>query len=427
MKKTYILNSYFKPEWLMWILFTFALSGCSSTPKSVSGHTDQKIFSTYQKVLNLKEELLHLFVNKKQQKIGKRVIIHSLFKSGQTEIESDNHGIGYLYFSGQNASARNSYIAVVGHTDNTGSASGNIIISKKRAHEASLFLKEGGVNNLYTYSFGEYLPKYPNTSKVNRALNRRIEILEFDTKEGFQQYMNKFYLSPYAIAKKEAVKIKEKQQLLAKNKAASKPPTAKRFPPKRKITYTQEFIGFGGIPYNESKLDLVSMVGDIQQKNSFWSPIKKAHANIITPESCINDTPPNPVKYKKLKTSKYLPGMNSVTWWTKVNGHAITVGPIAVARKNAEPVEAPTISIYKNYNSGQSPITYSYPSTAKTYEGEHSILYRIFPEKNKVSLRCIDLVLPKSRESKTTKALKGKIYYHTSKGVRMSDFLPHLN
>ncbi|MDD9178016.1 MULTISPECIES: OmpA family protein [Aliivibrio] len=410
MKKIYILNNYCKPVWL--ILCILALSGCSSTPKPVSGHTDQKIFSTYQKVLNLKEEPLYLFVNKKQQKIGKRVIIHSLFKSGQTEIESDNHGIGYLYFSGKNASTRNSYIAVVGHTDNTGSASRNINISKKRAHEASLFLKEGGVKKLYTYSFGEYLPKYPNTSKVNRALNRRIEILEFDTREDFQQYMNEFYLSPYAIAKKNA---------------ANKPPTAKKYPPKRKITYTQEFIGFGGIPYNESKLDLVSIVGDIQKKSSLWSPIKKAHANIIIPESCINDSPPNPVKYKKLKTSKYLPGMNSVTWWSKVNGHAITVGPIAVARKNAEPVEAPIISIYKNYNSDQSLLTYSYPSTVKTYEGEHSILYRIFPEKHKVSLRCIDLVLPKSRESKTTKALKGKIYYHTSKGVRMRDFLPHLN
>ena len=426
MKKIYILNNCCKPEWL--ILCILALSGCSSIPKPVSGHTDQKIFSTYQKVLNLQEESLYLSVNDKQQKIGKKVTIHSLFKSGQTEIESDNHGIGYLYFSGQNASARNTYIAVVGHTDNTGSALGNINISKKRSHEASLFLKEGGVNNLYTYYFGEYLPKYPNTSKTSRALNRRIEILEFETKEYFQQYMNKFYLAPYSIAKKEMAQAQKKQHLLTKKKTASKaPPNTKSSPTKRKITYTTEFIGFGGIPYNESKLDLVATIGAIQEKSSFWSPIKKAHANIIVPESCLNDTSPNSIKNKKLKTSRYLPGMNSVTWWAKVNGHAITVGPVAVARKNAEPVEAPTISIYKNYNSTQSSPTYSYPSIAKTYEGEHNILYRIFPEKNTVSLRCIDLVLPKSREGKTTKALKGKIYYHTSKGVRMSDFLPNLN
>lgn len=69
-------------------------------------------------------------------------------------------------------------ILIEGHTDNVGSESFNMKLSKKRAMAVYDWLVKHGVNpqRLVVEPKGESEPALPNTSKQNRAKNRRVEI-----------------------------------------------------------------------------------------------------------------------------------------------------------------------------------------------------------------------------------------------------------
>ncbi|MHA4807981.1 OmpA family protein [Flavitalea flava] len=69
-------------------------------------------------------------------------------------------------------------LLIEGHTDDTGSPSFNMDLSKKRAYAVSSFLQTKGVSTgrMDIKWYGETQPKYPNTSEANRVLNRRVEV-----------------------------------------------------------------------------------------------------------------------------------------------------------------------------------------------------------------------------------------------------------
>ncbi|MCV0370552.1 OmpA family protein [Filomicrobium sp.] len=68
-------------------------------------------------------------------------------------------------------------IRIEGHTDSLGDAAMNQALSEARAQSVAEFLTEAGLNAeaLETAGLGESRPLVPNTSRANRALNRRIE------------------------------------------------------------------------------------------------------------------------------------------------------------------------------------------------------------------------------------------------------------
>lgn len=70
------------------------------------------------------------------------------------------------------------YVAVEGHTDDTGSNEYNQKLSEKRARNVSIYLMEKNVlgGRISSEGYGEERPVVANTSSVNRALNRRVEI-----------------------------------------------------------------------------------------------------------------------------------------------------------------------------------------------------------------------------------------------------------
>ncbi len=67
---------------------------------------------------------------------------------------------------------------VVGYTDSTGSDSYNQDLSKRRANNVAIYLRDDGVGprRLRTEGRGEAEPRVPNTTDSNRAINRRVEI-----------------------------------------------------------------------------------------------------------------------------------------------------------------------------------------------------------------------------------------------------------
>jgi outer membrane protein OmpA-like peptidoglycan-associated protein len=71
-----------------------------------------------------------------------------------------------------------SNILVEGHTDDTGSESYNLTLSKNRAQAVSNYLVNNGVlsGRFDTKWYGESQPKYDNTTADGRAKNRRVEL-----------------------------------------------------------------------------------------------------------------------------------------------------------------------------------------------------------------------------------------------------------
>jgi outer membrane protein OmpA-like peptidoglycan-associated protein len=72
-------------------------------------------------------------------------------------------------------------ILIEGHTDNVGSAAGNLALSDARAAAVKAALVSGyGVDGgrITTQGFGDTKPAVPNTTAAGRAQNRRVEIVK---------------------------------------------------------------------------------------------------------------------------------------------------------------------------------------------------------------------------------------------------------
>ena len=69
-------------------------------------------------------------------------------------------------------------ILVEGHTDNTGSDSYNLTLSKNRAQSVTGYLVENGIDRgrFTTKWYGESQPKHDNSTAEGRAKNRRVEL-----------------------------------------------------------------------------------------------------------------------------------------------------------------------------------------------------------------------------------------------------------
>ncbi len=73
-------------------------------------------------------------------------------------------------------------VQVAGFTDNTGSRSGNIKISQKRAVAVEKFLEQNGVSpaQLSAKGYGPDKPVASNKTAQGRAKNRRVELIRME-------------------------------------------------------------------------------------------------------------------------------------------------------------------------------------------------------------------------------------------------------
>jgi len=79
-------------------------------------------------------------------------------------------------------------IEIDGYTDNVGSKSYNLVLSKRRAEAVKdILVKQFKINpdRIIIKGFGESYPLVPNTTPTNRALNRRVEIVAVGEKSKF--------------------------------------------------------------------------------------------------------------------------------------------------------------------------------------------------------------------------------------------------
>lgn len=68
---------------------------------------------------------------------------------------------------------------IQGHTDNTGTDSYNMALSKRRASAVSNYMISSGISSrrISTKGYGENAPNYGNESEEDRSQNRRVEFL----------------------------------------------------------------------------------------------------------------------------------------------------------------------------------------------------------------------------------------------------------
>ncbi len=71
------------------------------------------------------------------------------------------------------------HVSIEGHTDSKGSAKYNKTLSVKRAIAVKDYLVQHGISEskIATKGFGETSPKFPNDSEINRAQNRRANLI----------------------------------------------------------------------------------------------------------------------------------------------------------------------------------------------------------------------------------------------------------
>lgn len=81
------------------------------------------------------------------------------------------------------------YIKIVGHTDNTGNVDYNQTLSEKRAQSVDVFLMEQGVSNdrMTFEGRGIHEPVADNGTVQGRSLNRRVEIMIVANEKMIQQ------------------------------------------------------------------------------------------------------------------------------------------------------------------------------------------------------------------------------------------------
>ena len=98
-----------------------------------------------------------------------------LFSSGSDNIQSQSYGL-LDRIAREAKKCPSSLILVEGHTDSSGDAAKNIILSKKRAGAVVDYLVSEGVDQpLKFVGYGANTPVANNNTAEGRALNRRIE------------------------------------------------------------------------------------------------------------------------------------------------------------------------------------------------------------------------------------------------------------
>lgn len=355
-------------------------------------------------------------------------------------------------------------ILVVGHTDATGSAATNQRLSEQRARAVASVLADAGISRerMYFQGAGASRPVADNTDSVERAKNRRVEIVEVNDTQTLVKRINAEQNNPKYLAHGTATSAPapakstkpatgksstaSKNTTVAKNTskpASSQEPAATSAPspapqatesapaevavakaPAAKTTnpFKGTAVDFGGKPADAASWSLGQA---ITPKSGGFAMISSAYASQIPMSSCEADKPRESGKVFNLASGKavdtrattdYLPGYNNRVWAEQVNGHLVTISPVSILRDSAAVDRQPFIQVVQNYDKGNRKALTKADAVANTYEGQDRVLYRVFITNPKAPLSCIDVVFSKGN----SQATDGLLFYPKSSGETYS-------
>lgn len=338
-------------------------------------------------------------------------------------------------------------LLVVGHTDATGESGYNQALSERRAQAMGRVLAEAGIDpqTIYFQGAGASRPLADNITEEGRSRNRRVELVELSSSDLLVQRIEQERANPRYLAHGTRVVV------VAAPTTPSRPASPTREQPahavSRVVSHTGKavtasradghgtahansprpagYIDFGGVLASTDHANLANLV---TPRRGGFSLISTAYAADVPMRSCEADRPRVSGNVKNLAsgrtldthaTREYLPGMNGRAWAGLVNGNLVTLSPVAVLRDGAEVVKNPVAYVTRDYITGHRKAT-SIDAVANAYEGENSILYRVFMQSGDAPVSCMDLVLRKTGDS----AAGGKLYYDRTGNVYVADFKP---
>lgn len=372
-------------------------------------------------------------------------------------------------------------IVLVGHTDDTGSSLVNQQLSEKRARVVADLFKSKGIpaSRIYFRGAGDIDPVADNRTEEGRAANRRVEIIELESKEKLDNFIalkksNSDYLRAKdvsvdatvstvdvnAAAHEVSVKPKKGRNVAKASAVRTHPASANDVDVMQISSQTdttsahQPEVGrasnqasksgldFGGEPASGKIAPEISksMGKAIKSEKGFVASlgslfVKEAQAadEKVYNLPCTADAPRYGGEYLSLETGKaavvtrtadYAPGLYQTSWVGVVNGNYLGVTPVGVLRANFQSASKPNLFVYANTDSpgaGVKP-TLKIPMQVNVYPGEKGILYRMYST-GKNNLVCADVILPRHAPFV---APAGKLYSKKSGQVYESSFKPEM-
>nr|WP_240345923.1 OmpA family protein [Pectobacterium brasiliense] len=347
-------------------------------------------------------------------------------------------------------------ILVVGHTDATGSAEWNQRLSEQRAQNVGRVLEQAGLSakKLYFQGAGSARPVADNATITGRTANRRVEIVglanEALLKQRLEQEGSNLAYLRYGTAEQATSTVSSSSTPNRKAKLST-PSSNRKADPTRKVetqtaaateakpsvapttkkaaepANSKNFVDFGGQPVNSSTPVLAA---SLKPRSSGFSLIPEANASSML-KSCVADNVRVSGQAKNLasgkavethETREYLPGMNGRAWAGLVNNHLVTLSPVKVLSDNATVVENPKVYVTRDYQSkGNRKADAPLNAVANAWEGEESILYRVYlQDETQQALSCVDLLVPK----KASKAQQGQLFYSNHSKEYIASYTP---
>ena len=320
-------------------------------------------------------------------------------------------------------------VLIVGHTDASGSAEANQVLSEQRAQAVAKIFEEEGVprSSLYFKGAGDTRPTADNGTAAGRAQNRRVEVVELQSEQGVVAFDSTVDSDPAVL---EHVTPQRTAVTAAQAPASHSAKTLR----------AGTSFNFGGSPVDGTGANLMASVGEVKKEEGLFSSFSIVSKAIAADEpdpllntACIADAYRNitPIKsyatgdtvsssYKKMD---YMPGLYSTSWADTVNGHLVGLSNVSVLQDGGRGPKQPEMHVFENFKQGDQTPTLQAKGEVRSYVGKDGVLYRTFFGKEAWPVRCMDIVFSR-KGAKTASA--GTLYYDRDDKVYAADYTPKL-
>lgn len=307
---------------------------------------------------------------------------------------------------------KTSKIYVVGHTDSSGSAQFNQLLSEKRAKFIASELVRAGAHPdiLFYEGVGESQPIASNQTEEGKRKNRRFELLDvlMDKKNEATPLI--------AVPDEQVIQVASAKKTRIENVRNDLPVLEKtnKSVPKPTISISNntqdQSLDLDGVKLAQfDKSYVTAALGEIE-KESVMTFFAAAHANDSDfIGSCAYSAPVirstlklyNGKPIKAAKVADSITNLYGTAWYGMANTTAVTLGPIGIEKETLNPTHKPYFSFYKQYDGTATKADFKYPVNVETYRGDGTVLVRMFAQEDNALMRCSDVVFSTKGSNKT--------------------------
>lgn len=360
----------------------------------------------------------------------------------------------------EKASAAQTKILLIGHTDDTGSSERNADLSERRARAVARLFADHGVTpeNVFYQGAGETLPIGDNRTEDGRAKNRRVEIVDLTGAKPdilqsyassrvpqYQYYRTTTSQSDEQVARSQSRKAIAK---VARSTSATKPmqgdapsktqtaasdapaqpasavkPTSAGGTEERRVS--ADGIDFGWRATTPAMVGLQFAAVRTQSSTfSFLSPAVADEAPVT--KSCSNDRPRISHAMKSVADDRAVPvrdhlqNLYGSSWGATINGQYLALQDVSVLRNGSTAGSKPTLLVWKDYEKSgglSGPAQVRLSPDVNAYAVKDGVLYRVFVN-NAGVFDCADIIFSNG------KATAGELVRRKSNQFFTVDYVP---